>query len=61
MAEKMDFKKTDKLLYMPGTKPSVEELGDPRKTAPEKLRTVLRLPVRKYRKNERGNTECRSF
>ena len=47
MAEKMDFKKTYKLLYMPGTKPSVEELGDPRKTAPEKLRTVLRLPVRK--------------
>lgn len=41
MAEKMDFKKTDKLLYMPGAKPSVVE------QAKEKLRTVLRLPVRK--------------
>lgn len=74
--DKIDYKKTEKHLYLPRT-PAIAEvpemaffavdgqgegyeadfsgerrhheiyLGDPRRTAPEKLRTVIRHPVRK--------------
>ena len=48
-----DFKKEFKEYYLPATKPAIVEmpvvnyLGDPRKTAPEKLKTVIRYPIRK--------------
>ncbi|GHU95663.1 hypothetical protein FACS1894208_08860 [Clostridia bacterium] len=48
----IDFKKTQKELYQPQTSPSTVEvpemtfIADPRKTALEKLKTVIRHPIK---------------
>lgn len=48
MSMAFDYKKEYREFYLPQTRYiAVSGSGDPRRTAPARLRTVLRLPVRR--------------